>query len=53
MSNDPYTEDPADKDQQDQAFGKAAAEDIERADRGEAPAHEGDDVRAGGKAEPA
>ena len=39
---------------QDTAFGKAAAEDQERVDRGEEPEH--DDTskpRAGGKAEPA
>lgn len=38
---------------QDTAFGKAAAEDQERVERGEEPAH--DDAtkpRAGGKAEP-
>ena len=37
---------------QDQEFGTKAAEDIERAEHGEAPVHDNEDVRAGGKAKP-
>jgi hypothetical protein len=37
----------------DTSFGKAAADDAERVDAGEQPDHDGSDVRAAGKAEPA
>lgn len=38
---------------QDTAFGKAAADDQERVDRGDKPLHDdADKPRAGGKAEP-
>lgn len=39
---------------QDQQFGKQAAEDAERVDKGEQPHHDGDtEHHAGGKADPA